>query len=112
MKECTVYKKRCTLHGFIHGGEAEELRQRMEELAVELEEADPWPIEPVNTEEIAKSIRKILEEVDARDSVAFLEAEAHDEDDEEESETTKAPAKADSKKRTEPRKVPRRTKIR
>lgn len=45
----------CQRHGFIHGQEAEELRERLEELG--------------NT-----AVNRVLDEVDARDSVAYLEA--------------------------------------
>lgn len=45
----------CQRHGFIHGQEAEELRERLEELG--------------NT-----AVNRVLDEVDARDSLAYLEA--------------------------------------
>jgi hypothetical protein len=48
----------CRRHGFIHGAEAEELRERLEAEAA----AD------------SALVRRILDEVDARDSLAYLEA--------------------------------------
>jgi len=45
----------CQRHGFIHGQEAEELRERLEELG-------------------NKAVNRVLDEVDARDSLAYLEA--------------------------------------
>lgn len=45
----------CQRHGFIHGQEAEELRERLEELG-------------------DKAVNRVLDEVDARDSLAYLEA--------------------------------------
>lgn len=55
-----VIAEYCRTHGFIHGAEAEELRERFEKML-----ADGW---------ISKrEIRRILDDVDARDSTAFLE---------------------------------------
>lgn len=45
----------CQRHGFIHGQEAEELRERLEELG-------------------DKAVNRVLDEVDSRDSLAYLEA--------------------------------------
>lgn len=58
----------CHLHNFWHGGEAEELRRRLEALA---ERIDGVTLE--DDDRISEEITKILEEVDARDSTAFLE---------------------------------------
>lgn len=52
----------CHLHGFIHGIEAEELRARFEQLAADQ-----------NTPGFQRSrVRAILDDVDARDSAAFV----------------------------------------
>lgn len=69
----------CQLHGFIHGMEAEELRERLEALETELREetADcPHTIADSSRDvgDIADMVRAILDEVDARDSLAALEA--------------------------------------
>ncbi len=52
----------CAEHGFTHGGEAEELRQRLEERL------------HLMSEKSSKIVMRILDEVDARDSLSFLEA--------------------------------------
>lgn len=59
-----VFGQRCRKHGFIHGAEAEELRQRFEHLAND----------PHGDEAIRARISQILDDVDARDSVAWGEA--------------------------------------
>lgn len=66
-----VIGKYCSNHGLIHGGEAEELRQRIEAILhqVEIDEDDA-------AEAMVRALRLALDEVDARDSLAFLEAKA------------------------------------
>lgn len=50
----------CHLHNFIHGAEAEELRKRIEGL--------------INNDGVTvEDLQRVLDEVDARDSVAYLE---------------------------------------
>ena len=56
-KQVCVIGEYCSLHRFIHGGEAEELRERLAALH-------------------SKRVNAILEDVDARDSCAFLESGA------------------------------------
>lgn len=78
---CPVYAGYCDLHGFTHGAEAEELRKGIEQLAEELEEEprnrSHWDgddaVEAIQG--IARKLKDLLEEVDARDSTAFLESE-------------------------------------
>jgi hypothetical protein len=59
---CLVYSEPCPEHRFVHGAEAEELRQGLERF---LEIADDIP---------AWQVRNLLDQVDARDSCAFAEA--------------------------------------
>ena len=51
----------CKKHGFIHGAEAEELRDKLKDIAHR--DAD---------------VRAVLDNVDARDSVAWLEVKARE----------------------------------
>lgn len=53
----------CHRHGFIHGAEAEELRSRLESLP-----------------ELPDAVRRVLEDVDARDSLAWREVIAREEE--------------------------------
>lgn len=55
----------CPEHGFIHGGEAEELRERFERLELSLSMKGKTSR--------AREIREILDSVDARDSLAWVE---------------------------------------
>jgi hypothetical protein len=52
----------CSRHGFHHGAEAEELRERLEEVL------------RARKGMVRVSLRRVLDEVDARDSVAYVEA--------------------------------------
>jgi hypothetical protein len=54
----------CTLHGFIHGAEAEELRERFEKALAD-----------AGQHLLRNTVRRILDDVDARDSAAFLSRE-------------------------------------
>lgn len=59
----------CRRHGFIHGAEAEELRQRVETILDQVDhEGDDAG------EELDRALRIMLDEVDARDSLAWIEA--------------------------------------
>ncbi len=61
MKPPCVIGKRCERHDFIHGAEAEELREELEKVAETDEEGEGnWA-------------RRILDKVDARDSLAYVE---------------------------------------
>jgi len=60
---CSVYGHPCHEHGFIHGAEAEELREGIEKLIGEGREAVT-----------GRELQRLLDRVDARDSLAYLEA--------------------------------------
>lgn len=57
-----VIGKRCERHDFIHGAEAEELREQLERFA------------ETDTSGEGNWARNILDRVDARDSLAYREA--------------------------------------
>jgi hypothetical protein len=61
--EPCIIGQSCARHGFIHGAEAEELREEFEKLAATYRGDEP-----------AGWIQEVLDKVDARDSLAFLEA--------------------------------------
>jgi hypothetical protein len=61
MNKPCVFGKRCEKHDFIHGAEAEELREELEKFAETDETGE------------ANWARSILEKVDARDSAAYVE---------------------------------------
>lgn len=61
---CPVFKRYCSEHGFVHGAEAEELRHGIEKILSDACDEDDF----------RRELRRLLEQVDARDSVAFLEA--------------------------------------
>jgi len=56
----------CVKHGFIHGAEAEELRERIETLTAEI-------TMDAAADLIADELQEILDDVDARDSLAWHE---------------------------------------
>ncbi len=62
MKHCLTGEP-CALHGFIHGAEADELREELEKLVARGK---------VRT----RDVRRVLDRVDARDSVAWAEVRA------------------------------------
>ncbi len=59
----------CRDHGFIHGSEAEELRERIDWILKDVEH-DPETAANV----IVGALRTMLDEIDARDSLAFVES--------------------------------------
>jgi len=59
-----IYGVRCSEHGFVHGAEAEELRSGLEALIAENK-----------TRFSIGRLRNLLDKVDARDSLAYLEAQ-------------------------------------
>lgn len=59
-KEPCIIGVYCHRHGFIHGAEAEELRERFEE----------WI---KHTGKLRVAVQSILDDVDARDSLAYRE---------------------------------------
>lgn len=64
----------CRRHGFIHGAEAEELRSRIEKILAGIDwegRQDVATIAEAGTE-LDRQIRVMLDEVDARDSAAYL----------------------------------------
>lgn len=60
--ECTIYDTYCSRHEFHHGAEAEELRSGIEKLIAEGDQVCCW------------QLQRLLDRVDARDSLAYLEA--------------------------------------
>jgi len=64
-RECPVRSMVCAKHGFVHGGEAEELRSRVEDLLGR---------QSFELDDLKVELQRILDVVDARDSLAFLEA--------------------------------------
>lgn len=68
--KCTIREFGCAVHGFIHGAEAEELREGIQKIIVHYEDA----AYENDSDLMLDDLRKLLERVDARDSVAFLEA--------------------------------------
>lgn len=68
---CQVYKSYCSEHDFVHGAEAEELRKGIEKLLKDGNDADDF----------RRGLRRLLDRVDARDSLAFLEAKDEPEGD-------------------------------
>ncbi len=63
-RKCPVYSQHCPEHGFFHGAEAEELREGIE--AIIEQEGDEHGFK--------RALRALLDRVDARDSLAYLEA--------------------------------------
>lgn len=61
--KCPLHAGFCEEHGFVHGHEAEELRKGLE---TALEEAKSFA-------GLVRRLYRLLDAVDARDSVAFLE---------------------------------------
>lgn len=62
---CPVYDRFCKKHNFVHGAEAEELRQGIEHI---LEFVDQ------DADRIIDELKDLLDRVDARDSLAFVES--------------------------------------
>ena len=69
MSKCTVYSKYCPEHGFFHGAEAEELREGIEKIIDH--EGD--------VRGFKRALQALLDRVDARDSLAYLEAKKAEE---------------------------------
>ena len=68
---CTIYDEICHEHEFQHGAEAEELRERIEKYMETLPHRGRN--EKIQRTTVVNDLRKILDDVDARDSVAYLE---------------------------------------
>lgn len=56
----------CSIHNFVHGAEAEELREKIKKLLV-------TPFDETDAYYVLDRINSILDEVDARDSLAWAE---------------------------------------
>ncbi len=66
--DCPVYRTICTEHGgFTHGAEAEELRQGVERIIENTDTSGPC-------DNLLSDLRALLDRVDARDSLAWIEA--------------------------------------
>ena len=68
--KCPVYKAFCSEHGFAHGAEAEDLRKGIEGLLSD------------GTDVSFIDLQRLLDRVDARDSLAFQEAQDESEEEE------------------------------
>lgn len=64
--QCTMYEKYCHEHGFVHGGEAEELRGGIEFIV------ETTSVETEEEQTILDRLQALLDRVDARDSLAFV----------------------------------------
>lgn len=88
MAKCTVFTHGCPEHGFIHGGEAEELRSGIEAIIAEIDDGEDEDslgrLRAIGSG-LKHDLQRLLDKTDARDSLAFgeaLDAENDDEDDE------------------------------
>jgi hypothetical protein len=63
--KCVVYSGYCDEHGFAHGAEAQELRSGIEQIIRQEDPAEP--------EYVFGRLQELLDSVDARDSLAYLE---------------------------------------
>jgi len=61
---CPVTRKLCPIHGFSHGAEAEELRGGIERILAS----------GIDDHYADAALRQLLDRVDARDSLAYLQA--------------------------------------
>jgi len=69
--KCPIENVFCEKHGFVHGKEAEELRAGIEIIQQE----EYWDVD-VQATDVFDALRKLLDRVDARDSLAWREEEA------------------------------------
>lgn len=67
-----VIGRYCAEHNFVHGAEAEELRKKLEKLTEELAN-DALRDYPYDARDARRAIQCVLDGVDARDSLAYLE---------------------------------------
>lgn len=73
---CPVYTEICHEHGFQHGAEAEELRSGIEAIIKYLDgERDTDDLLTIQGR-----LQRLLDRVDARDSLAYLEAKDQEEE--------------------------------
>ena len=78
-KKCAIYRETCPQHHFVHGAEAEELRQGIEEVISKIRDLQEDEEDSISAlrdfpETISRQLQKLLDKTDARDSFAFLEA--------------------------------------
>lgn len=73
LSACRVYREPCPDHGFIHGAEAEELREGIEKMIKDPPSSD-HPESQMLVESLVDALQDMLDKVDARDSVAYREA--------------------------------------
>lgn len=66
-----VIGKLCAEHQFVHGAEAEQLRAKAEEFIARLNSAEAR--EGIDSQVVADDLQDLLDSVDARDSLAFVE---------------------------------------
>lgn len=66
-RTCLVYSTACAEHGFFHGAEATELREGIEHILTR---------DDMTRRELRTALSDLLDKVDARDSLARLEAQA------------------------------------
>lgn len=65
---CPVHRDACSVHGYVHGAEVEELRGGIEQILAQRGDYDDSGLR--------EDLQRLLDRVDARDSLAFLEKEA------------------------------------
>ena len=64
MSKCPILSTYCEVHDFTHGAEAEELRKGIE-----------WVLQnTADYDEMSEALNALLDRVDARDSLAWIEA--------------------------------------
>lgn len=68
---CTVYSEVCPEHGFVHGAEAEELRAGIEKILARNYGCDTNEL----PSGVQMSLAMLLDRTDARDSLAFRDAQ-------------------------------------
>ncbi len=68
-----VIGKYCKEHQFVHGAEAEQLRASVEHFRDQLDNADFGDLDGIRG-----GLTALLDQVDARDSLAFVEVVPHD----------------------------------
>jgi len=79
---CKVYDECCPVHGFCHGAEADELREGIQAIVdddarLPFASGDDSPQSMVEetSRHYRKALEELLERVDARDSLARMEAQ-------------------------------------
>lgn len=78
------FGKYCDRHNFVHGAEAKELREKLQDILADLDNAvDEDSVSSLQSfpDEMLSRLEEMLEDVDARDSLAFDEALEDEADD-------------------------------